>query len=265
MTGNQVAYASVVVSQQVADETKRHNIATEDESKRHNKEEEALKTWSNEISQRALNIEESWKSTDNAIKAENNDIMRDYYKASLEEKEDYDRRLTNNEAQRIANDYWYKQESARISDELKDIERDKANETKRHDTETERLNSWANQIAEYGNSIKGKQLDYQARQWETENWLSFERYGLQLEELGLKRLIQQQTYELGLMSAENVGAQNLLRSRELDIKEQQFELSEKQFEQNKKESKSKIISNYAGILNQGALNSIRLMDLFSPF
>lgn len=249
MTSNQVNYASVQVSKQIADETEQHNRNTEIETQRHNEATESINRLLADIEQQKAWQNYDINNTKNHLQREYNDIMQRYYSATTEEKAWYDSQIADIQRMQAETERTYKENMADIARTQNSLNQSKIDEDKRHNQEVEKLNESLNSITKYGKDLEAKKIEYQTRQWETENWLNFERYGLQFQELGLKELQEQHQYELGLMNAEAVGAQNLLRSQELDIKREQLSLEQQYFPERSNLLKSQTISNYWNAAN----------------
>jgi len=250
MTSNQVAYASVKVNERIAAETEMHDRNTEEETKRHNEATESINRLMADVEQQKAWLNYDVDSTKNSLQKEYNAIMKDYYSATTEEKQWYDAQIADIQHMQAETEQRYKSGMLDIQNTQNSLTSDKIAEEIRHNKEVEKLNQQANSITQYGKNIEAKRLEYQARQWETENWLNFERYGLQMQELGLRELTEQHNYELGLMQAEAVGAQNLLRSQELDIKRDQLSLEQQYLPFKTDLAKSQTITNYWNSANQ---------------
>lgn len=263
MTSNQVSYASVQVSKQVAEETEQHNRITEAETQRHNEATESINRLLADVEQQKTWINYDINQTKNQLQREYNDIMKQYYSATTEEKEWYDQQIADIQRMQAEADRDYKSKMADVAKTQNSLNQSQIEESKRHNQAVEKLNESLNSITKYGKDIEARKVDYQQRQWETENWLNFERYGLQFQELGLKQLTEQHQYELGLMNAEAVGAQNLLRSQELDIKREQLSLEQQYLPAKLNLIKSQEITNYWNSVNSTLFhkNNVNFSDV----
>lgn len=173
MTGNQIAYASVKVSERNADETERHNKATE------------------ALTDRELDIKEMY----NQIQDNYNTNMLQHKKDELEWTKQYNKGLlTIQEKEQLVNASWkavqeqYYGAMTEYTAAKEVLEADIAEETKRHNERNEYLEFWGLELKD-----KAQQLQkYEIEQTAAWRW----------EELGLKKLQEQHSYNLNMQQYE---------------------------------------------------------------
>lgn len=187
MTANQIAAAS-------EREAERHNQVGEEEVERHNKALEDLEQsrldFEMEFKNRSLDIDRQIREAQLALaKATEEDrvYLESWANSLQEEKNDLERYYNN-----IFND---------INSQKNQIQENWNEFLKTH---------YGNQLA-----LDEKKLDYQKHQWDTENWLSFLDYGLQI-----KKFEEYQSQNLREFS---LGQQNI------DLKRQELNFSKSKF------------------------------------
>lgn len=189
MTANQIAAAS-------EREAERHNQVSEEEIERHNKAVEDLE-------RSRLNFEEDYKNR--AL-----DIDRQIREAQLE-------LAKATEADRVYLESWVNS----LQEEKNDIDRYYNSIFQDINAEKNRIQENWNQFLEshYGKqlNLENKKLEYQKYQWDTENWLSFLDYGLQIKKFEEYQLQNTREYQLGLGT--------------LNLKNLEYEFSKNKFSQ----------------------------------
>lgn len=225
MTANQLAYASNEIQREHYERVDALGAESNRIQDEHNVRQDALSAQRNDLEKRAQDIDYWYKQ-------QTLQIQQAYNKAQISLIE-YEQRLKDAQTQ-------YQINKTEVDNLLAANEVERTNETIRHNRQQEGLGSEANAInrqsVENNFTLDSKRIEYQKQQWNTENYLSFERFGLQLQELGLKQYQAQNQVLLGLFAE--------ARQRE------QLQLSKDMFSHQKVLDYSNAFRNYATGVNQ---------------
>lgn len=165
MTSNQIANASNMINQQLADERVRNDQAIEAETNRHNVELESINKEANAINKERLSLENQWENQKYYLDKWYKEEYLKWQKAQGEKKLEIENTLAGIEHQKAVADQEYKTNMSLIADR-------EASVKERAQREVEAVNEWTRSQRERELNLKSwqtfineKSVEYQNTYW----------------------------------------------------------------------------------------------------